>query len=156
MSNVRHHLPQIVQVWIVDNPDIAVIFRWHDRWCQEFAIANRREVKVKNYAARIEHSQWTWQSLDFNGLPVVDCQAHEDSDQVVFPQIAVPLISGHAEPIASRVRVVNKHAIIRFEDLPDQKLEPLLGESSHVQSWFADKADLQLFLQVPLFITDFL
>lgn len=76
---------------------------------------------------------------------IVDSQPHEHSYEVVLTQ--VPLLVS-TEPIAARVGMVDKHTIVWMEDLPDQKQEPLFGESPHIQPWFPHKRYLQFFLEV--------
>ena len=47
--------------------------------------------------------------------------------------------------------VVDEHSVFWLKNLPDEKLEPLLGQPTHVQSRLSQEGYFQLFLQVFLF-----
>lgn len=129
ISSHRHDLSQVVDGRHVHDAHIASVHRRYHRRAEQFAVADGGEVEVQDDG-------------------VVHRQSHEDSDQVVLPQVA--LLVG-AEPVAPGVRMVHEHPVVRVEDLSDQQQKPFLRQPSHVQSRLPDKRHFQLFLQILLF-----
>ena len=51
---------------------------------------------------------------------------------------------------------IHEHSVVRFENLLNEQLEPLLRQPAHVQSGLVDERNLQLLLQILLLVGYFL